>query len=130
MGKNLASKALFIIAVLLVFAYGIVGIPHGGLKQSIARRINLGLDLQGGIHLVLQVHVAEAVNSETDRDVQRINEALASFGATAVKLDATEAADTDKSSKPAFRDALCTFRLQEHTVEHWHHDRESIRAPT
>ena len=95
MGKNLAGKALFIIAVLLVFAYGIVGIPHGGLKQSIAKRINLGLDLQGGIHLVLQVHVAEAVNSATDRDVQRLNEALATFGATAAKLNAADAVKTE-----------------------------------
>ncbi|MES2394172.1 MAG: protein translocase subunit SecD [Acidobacteriota bacterium] len=95
MGKNLAGKALFIIAVLLVFAYGIVGIPHGGLKQSIAKRIHLGLDLQGGIHLVLQVHVAEAVNSATDRDVARLNEALATMGAGAVKLNAADAAKTE-----------------------------------
>jgi preprotein translocase subunit SecD len=87
MGKNLASRTGFIIAVLLIFTYGIFGIPHGGLKQSLERRINLGLDLKGGTHLVLQVHVAEAVNSDTDRDVQALNTALASTGATAAKLD-------------------------------------------
>ena len=87
MGKNLASRTGFIVAVLLIFVYGIFGIPHGGLKQSLENRINLGLDLKGGTHLVLQVHVAEAVNSDTDRDVQALNTALAATGATAAKLD-------------------------------------------
>jgi len=87
MGKNLATRTGFIVAVLLIFTYGIFGIPHGGLKQSIQNRINLGLDLKGGTHLVLQVHVAEAVNSSTDRDVQALNTALAATGATAAKLD-------------------------------------------
>jgi preprotein translocase subunit SecD len=87
MGKNLAGRTGFIVAVLLVFVYGIFGIPHGGLKQSIMDRIHLGLDLKGGTHLVLQVHVAEAVNTETDRDVQRLTTALAAMGATASKID-------------------------------------------
>ena len=39
MGKNLAGKTAFIIGVLLVFVYGIVGIPKGGLKQAITNRI-------------------------------------------------------------------------------------------
>jgi preprotein translocase subunit SecD len=87
MGKNLAGRTGFIVAVLLVFVYGIFGIPHGGLKQSITDRIHLGLDLKGGTHLVLQVHVAEAINSQTDRDVQLLNTALAATGATASKSD-------------------------------------------
>ena len=35
MGKNLAGKSAFIVAVLVIFCFGIVGIPHGGLTQSI-----------------------------------------------------------------------------------------------
>ncbi len=91
MGKNLAGKAGFIIAVLVIFVYGIIGIPHGGLKNSLLQRINLGLDLRGGTHLVLQVHVAEAIGSQTDIDVQRLNTALAATGATAAKLDPAHA---------------------------------------
>ena len=87
MGKNLAGKAGFIVAVLVIFVYGIIGIPHGGLKNSLLERINLGLDLRGGTHLVLQVHVEEAIGSQTDVDVQRLNTALAATGATAAKLD-------------------------------------------
>ncbi|HLI76582.1 MAG TPA: hypothetical protein VKV02_06515, partial [Acidobacteriaceae bacterium] len=87
MGKNLAGKAGFIVAVLVIFVYGIFGIPHGGLKQSITDRIHLGLDLKGGTHLVLQVQVAEAVNAATDTDAQRLTTALAITGAKAQKLD-------------------------------------------
>jgi preprotein translocase subunit SecD len=87
MGNKLAGRIGFIVAVLVVFIYGIFGIPHGSLKQSLTDRIHLGLDLQGGTRLVLQVHVAEAINSSTDRDVQRLNTALAGTGATATKLD-------------------------------------------
>jgi preprotein translocase subunit SecD len=83
MGKNLAGKSAFIVAVLVVFVFGIVGIPHGGLKQSITDRIHLGLDLKGGTHLVLEVHVAEAIASATDRDVARLEAALQAGGITA-----------------------------------------------
>ena len=87
MGKNTGTKLAIILGVLLVFTYGIIGIPHGGLKQSLLNRIHLGLDLKGGTHLVLQVQVAEAINSATDRDVQALNAALSATGATASKLD-------------------------------------------
>src|SRR5690348_8168853 len=93
MGKNTtATKTAFIIAVLLVFCYGIVGIPHGGLKESIARRINLGLDLKGGIHLVLEVHVNEAIASAVDRDAVRLQTDLQAAGIPGVSAGRTDPA--------------------------------------
>jgi preprotein translocase subunit SecD len=80
MGKNLRNRIVFIIAVLAVSVYGIIGIPRGGLKQALSDRIHLGLDLRGGTHLVLQVKVAEAVSHETDKDVQRLQDDLAKAG--------------------------------------------------
>jgi preprotein translocase subunit SecD len=87
MGNNLATKVAIIVAVLLVFVYGIIGIPHStgkglgdSLKQALADRIHLGLDLKGGTHLVLAVHVAEAVVSSTDRDVARLESELQTGG--------------------------------------------------
>jgi preprotein translocase subunit SecD len=86
MGKNLKGKTAFIVALLVVFCYGFLGIPHGvtpaALKQALSDHIKLGLDLQGGIHLVLKVHVEEAVGSTTDRDVQRIQDDLQKAGIT------------------------------------------------
>ena len=82
MGKSLRNRIIFIVAVLLVSVFGIIGVPSGGLKESIARNIHLGLDLRGGIHLVLQVQVAEAISHETDKDVARLEDDLTKGGIT------------------------------------------------
>lgn len=80
MQKNLLTKSLAIIAILLFFVYGIFGIPKGlggdALKDAILNRIHLGLDLTGGMHLILQVQVNDAVNAETDRTVELLKEQL------------------------------------------------------
>ena len=86
MQKNLALKTLFIVAVLLVFIYGIFGIPGGfsgdALKQNLLDRIHLGLDLKGGIHMILQVMVNDAVNGETDHAVELLKEQLQKVNVT------------------------------------------------
>ena len=90
MEKNLAGKTAFIVAILVIFVFGIIGIPHGGLKQLITDRIHLGLDLKGGTHLVLQVHVAEAIASATDRDVARLESDLQTAGITGAQVGKTD----------------------------------------
>src|SRR5260370_8831436 len=91
MGKNLAGKSAFIVAILVVCGFRIVGIPHGGLKQAITDRIQLGLDLKGGAHLVLEVHVAEAIVSATDRDAARLQGDLQKAGITGATVGKTDA---------------------------------------
>ena len=80
MKKNLKSKVILIIAVLAVCIYGIFGVPSGisgkALIEALTQRIHLGLDLRGGAHLILQVHVEDAVNDETDNTVQEIQQDL------------------------------------------------------
>lgn len=80
MKKNLKGRVALIVAVLLVFVYGIFGVPSGftgqSLRESITKRIHLGLDLQGGAHLILQVVVSEAVGAETDSALGRVQQAL------------------------------------------------------
>jgi len=80
MNKNLTTKVLLIIAVLLVFLFGIFGIPKSftpaGLLAAMQERIHLGLDLKGGTHLILQVQVNDAVNAETDRAIERLKDDL------------------------------------------------------
>jgi preprotein translocase subunit SecD len=92
MGKNLAGKLALIVAVLVIFCFGIVGVPHGGLMESIKNNIHLGLDLKGGIHLVMEVHVAEAVGSATDRDVARLEDDLQKAGVTGATVGKTDPA--------------------------------------
>jgi preprotein translocase subunit SecD len=95
MGKNLTGKSLFIVGVLLVFVFGFIGIPHGSLKESILSRIHLGLDLKGGIHLVLQVHVEEAITSATDHDVARLEADLQKAGITGASVGKTDPANPE-----------------------------------
>src|SRR6478672_2046702 len=86
MNKGLGWKSIVIIVVVLLFAYGIFGIPAGlsggaladGLLNPGAFRngIHLGLDLKGGTHLILQVQVKDAINVDSDLTVERLKEAL------------------------------------------------------
>lgn len=78
------TRLILILATLLVFIFGIIGIPQGitpsALKASLFKRINLGLDLRGGTHLILQVMVDEAISGATDSDLVRMQSDLASAG--------------------------------------------------
>ena len=80
MKTNLKNKVALIVAVLLVFTYGIIGIPSGvsgkALLDAISSRIHLGLDLQGGAHLILQVETKEAINTDTDNTAARVQQDL------------------------------------------------------
>jgi preprotein translocase subunit SecD len=80
MQKNLLAKTALIVAILLIFVYGIFGIPKSfngdGLKDAVLDRIHLGLDLKGGTHLILEVMVNEAVSAETDHTVEMLKDEL------------------------------------------------------
>ncbi len=76
MNKNLGWKLVVIVGTLLVFAYGILGVPSGAsgtaLLSSLQNRIHLGLDLTGGTHLILQVQVNDAVNVDSDNAAENL----------------------------------------------------------
>src|ERR1700688_3604418 len=77
MNPNLKWKAVFIVVVILGCIYGLFGVPTfptsaADLKSNFAHQIKLGLDLQGGTHLILQVQVQEAIAQETDQTVDRL----------------------------------------------------------
>lgn len=83
MNPNIKWKALFIVFVILGCIYGLVGLPTfptsvAQLKENFGHQIKLGLDLQGGTHLVLQVQVQEAISQETDQMVDRVTSQLRS----------------------------------------------------
>src|SRR5208337_76953 len=78
MTKNLTWKLVIIVGILLVFLFGIFGIPKDwsgkGILAAITDRIHLGLDLRGGTHLILQVQVNDAVNVDSDNAIARLKE--------------------------------------------------------
>ena len=99
MNKNLGWKLGAIIIILLVFLYGIFGIPESwsgrGLLAAMQSRISLGLDLKGGTHLILQVQVNDAVNVETDSAIERLKEELRTH-----KINYTEITKPDPVNHP------------------------------
>jgi len=81
MNPNLKWKAIFIAVVIVVCIYSVLFLPTfptslAQVKDNFAHQIKLGLDLQGGTHLILQVQVQEAVAQETDRTVDRLATAM------------------------------------------------------
>ena len=77
MNPNLKWRALFILFVIVFCIYFLFGYPDfptslAKVKENFARQIKLGLDLQGGTHLILQVQVQEAIAQETDNTVDRL----------------------------------------------------------
>jgi preprotein translocase subunit SecD len=77
MNPNLKWKAVFIVLVVVGCIYGLIGLPVfptslAQLKDNFAHQIKLGLDLQGGTHLILQVQTQEAIAQETDQTVDRL----------------------------------------------------------
>ena len=78
MPKKLRWKFFIIVAIPLICILGIIGLPgnFGQLKQNLRDRIRLGLDLRGGMHLILQVNTLDALNIETDQLIERIKSEL------------------------------------------------------
>jgi preprotein translocase subunit SecD len=77
MNSNLRWKAIFVAVVIGLCIYGLIGLPDfptswTTVKGNLSQRIRLGLDLQGGTHLVLQVQVNEAVRQETNQAVSQL----------------------------------------------------------
>jgi preprotein translocase subunit SecD len=80
MNSQLKWKFIFILLVILVCIFGLIGIPFptsfGQIRQNLSDRIHLGLDLRGGSHLVLQVQVDEAIGQRTDQAYDALQKAL------------------------------------------------------
>src|SRR5258708_18790530 len=116
MNPNLKWKALFIFAVILFCIYFLVGYPVfptslAQVKDNFSKQIKLGLDLQGGTHLILQVQVQEAIAQETDTTVDRLTTLLRSKN---IHYDEVRRADdthilvrnVDSSQLSEFRDLV------------------------
>jgi preprotein translocase subunit SecD len=81
MNSQLKWKFVFIAAVLVLCIYGVIGLPTfptslAQVKQNLADRIHLGLDLKGGSHLVLQVQLEEAIGQRCDQAVDQISKQM------------------------------------------------------
>src|SRR5690242_20354249 len=78
--ENLRWKIITIVAVLVIFTgvgvYPIVA-AHYGVRSPgwlMDKQLKLGLDLKGGVHLVLRVQTDDALRLETDTESERLRE--------------------------------------------------------
>jgi preprotein translocase subunit SecD len=55
------------------------------------KKLNLGLDLKGGVHLVLRVQTDDALKAETETTVERLRDSLTRAGVQFSKLELTGA---------------------------------------
>lgn len=81
MNSQLRWKFIFISIVILLCVFGLLGLPKfptswTQAKENFTSRIQLGLDLKGGSHLVLQVHVDEAIGQRCDQAIDDLRKQL------------------------------------------------------
>jgi preprotein translocase subunit SecD len=115
--KRIRGRVILLVVATLLTGYYIL--PSVGIVESLpslfpgviprAEKVNLGLDLQGGMHLVLEVQAEKAVENTTERlrdeikrllDKDKIEVAqLTREGATGIVLKVAKAADRDKAQR-------------------------------
>ncbi len=84
MDTKIKGRFFFIVAVIVACILGLTWGPSltsiplniHQVGQNLRNRIRLGLDLKGGTHLILQVHVEDAVNISTDQTLERLRDEL------------------------------------------------------
>src|ERR1700756_4507310 len=114
MNPNLKWRALFILAVIVACIYILICLPTfptsvAQIKDNFSHQIKLGLDLQGGTHLIVQVQVQEAVAQETDQMVDRLNRQLRDKNIRADEIrrvDDTHILVRNVEPSDAFRDLI------------------------
>ncbi len=78
--KSIGIRALIVAGILIIGIFCLVPTfvttPLPGLSTILPDKIHLGLDLQGGIHLVLEVEADKAVENAAERSAEEIKDAL------------------------------------------------------
>jgi preprotein translocase subunit SecD len=116
MYKNLRWKLTTVFAVLLIFGsvgvYPIVAVQYGinWPRALLDKQLKLGLDLKGGVHLVLRVQTDDALRLETENEMERLREQLRKANIAVTSLATTSpvqfrAVGVQQAQEAAFRQA-------------------------
>ena len=96
MTKNLRWKLITIVAVLAAAVW---------LFYPPDKKVKLGLDLKGGVHLVLRVQTDDALRLETTRAAEQLRENLVQRGVTGVTVTPEPPTRIQVTGVPRDRDA-------------------------
>src|SRR6476620_10501809 len=119
--SNLRWKVATILAVFVVF-FGLGVYPILATRYNIPapgwlidKQIRLGLDLKGGVHLVLRVQTDDALRLLTEGTADQLREALKTAGLAGATVAATGATSFTVTGVPPEQDAV--FRSSLTTIE-------------
>jgi preprotein translocase subunit SecD len=109
--KNLRWKLIIVLTVFVIFsAIGIY--PILAQRYSLpapdwikAKQLKLGLDLKGGVHLVLRVHTDEALQISTTTTTEQLREALGRASLTVKAITVSSPTSFRVEGVPQDRDA-------------------------
>jgi preprotein translocase subunit SecD len=116
-------KLWLILTVLVVSAMGALPnltTPPSWWPSATSKPMNLGLDLKGGIHLVIDVNVEKAVEHSVEEDVDTIRRLLRENKIRYSRLDAdgnTLIAQLKNASDSAAAESLIEQGMQGYTIE-------------
>jgi len=119
--SNLRWKVVTILAVFVVFfALGVYPIlasryrlPSPGWLQE--KQLKLGLDLKGGVHLVLRVQTDDALRLVTDQEMERLREELRTKNIPVANISAPDSTHFRVEGVPGASDAA--FRTAANEVQ-------------
>ena len=119
--SNLRWKVVTILAVFVVFfalgVYPILAaryhIPAPGWLMD--KQIKLGLDLKGGVHLVLRVETDDALRLVTEQEMERLREELKTKNITVTNTDAPDPTHFIVTGVPSAQDSA--FRTAANEVQ-------------
>jgi len=129
MKKNIRWKLLTSLAVFVIFfAVGVYPILaqryHLPLPGWLAaKQLKLGLDLKGGVHLVLRVQTDEALKIHTVTTSEQLREALRKAGVSVASIKATAPTSFRVEGVPQDKDAAFTRIADDQTATEY--DRNS-----
>ncbi len=118
MERNLLSRGLLILVIVAAAAFS---------TWPPEEAINLGLDLQGGMHLVLQVETDDALRAETDKDIDRLEQELGELGVEGSAVDRTGDTAFEVTGVPAGRDGDVEDEIVDEFLPGWEFDRSGDR---
>ena len=127
--KNLRWKIITVLGVFVVFS--LLGVYPILAKRYVlpvpawlaAKQLKLGLDLKGGVHLVLRVHTDDALRISTTTTVEQLRENLRTNGVNATSLTVASPTSFRVEGVPQDRDA--EFRRAADELVSANYDRSS-----
>ena len=112
--RSLLTRGIIIALVVALAAFA--AFPLG-------EKIKLGLDLRGGMHLVLEVQTEDAVDAEIDKTAERILEEAREEGLAGVRVDRGEGYTLDVTGVPRGEGDQAIGRIANDYLPEWSWDR-------